>query len=718
VSSSPQVVDLVLTAFGPAGVWLAGATTFQTSEVGDHTFRVHLDQEVTPLLVRFERVAYGETAHAMALRVSADDVHVRIRSLIQNIGRRNAFERLASGVYVERDVYAGDTPIVLRWPAGGRAFCPAHVRLHGADDAIYALADSSGEADSSLELGFALQLPAGPLRVTLMPSPDEVYLQHTRIFVHVPVWSMGRQPYSAMSGLDLAARRTEALVAMAQYAASLFGQLARMALGAWDDVDVFVLLNAIEVVRERAHGSNRMLVGLLGMLYRWSDQARLSDEVRQALADAIVHYPYRADDILDHAAEVLAGQRFAEQAFGDGRTGAWHRDHAARLARNWMSVYGSMGSAAPGAPQAMADELVALTHLADLADDPRVYELAAVCSDKLLFTLALNSRQGVLGSAARSSPASVVKSGYLQPTAGISRLLWGTGIYNQHAAAVVSLACAPGYEPPPIIEAIAHDAPAALWSHERHAPPGTEPTEIDTYKTAEYILSSVRSFVPDSPGDSELAWRATLGPEAVVFANHPGSSSESDSRLPGYWAGNARRPRVGQWQDVLLAVHRVASDDVFGFTHAYFPCTTFDDYSLRHGWGFARVGDGYLALTNSRGVQLATEGRYALRELRAFGAHQTWLVQMGRAALDGDFLAFQTKVLAMPVIFGDDGVRCTTLRGDALSLTWTGPLLVNGAAQPEQRAQHFKNPYTSTDLASTEMEIRYGADYLRLDFSP
>ena len=218
------------------------------------------------------------------------------------------------------------------------------------------------------------------------------------------------------------------------------------------------------------------------------------------------------DRLLLHTAELLAGQRFPEHTFGDGRTGAWHRTHAERLALEWMAGYGSHGTADWGASDAIAHTLVALSHLADLADDTGVYELAAVCTDKLLFTLAVNSRQGVLGSAASSSLPSYVKSGYLQPTAGISRLLWGMGIYNHHVAGVLSLACATGYDAPPILEAIAQDAPAELWSRERHAAPGAEPCDIETYRTPEYILSSVRGLVPGAGGAAELMWRATLGP--------------------------------------------------------------------------------------------------------------------------------------------------------------------------------------------------------------
>jgi hypothetical protein len=108
--------------------------------------------------------------------------------------------------------------------------------LHGADDSIYALADAASEAGDALQLGSALQLPAGPMRVTLVPSPDEVYTQNMRIGHDVPLWSMGSQRFSAVPAGDLTTRRSEALLAVAQQAESPFAQVARMALGAWDEV--------------------------------------------------------------------------------------------------------------------------------------------------------------------------------------------------------------------------------------------------------------------------------------------------------------------------------------------------------------------------------------------------------------------------------------------------------------------------------------------------
>jgi hypothetical protein len=743
VADAARTVAVTLTASGPAGLWLDGTLVLRL-ERGSTTAQVQLRAGANRVLVRFDAVAAGETTHTAALRiesVEADDLRVQLPTLIENVGRRTAFEALTAGTFLERDVYQGGTSIALRWPTGERAFCPAHVRLHGADDAIYALADVAGEPGDTTELGYALQLPHGPMRVTLMPSPDEVYLHNTRITHDLPFLSLGRQRYAATpDDSDLAARRNEALLAVAEYGDSVYGQIARVALGAWDDVDASVIVRACERPDEA------VLLALVGMLHRFGTREEggaraagqggleapdaetghgLPTEVSQAVERAILSYDQwsapgpEASRIQRHAAELLAGHLFPDRTFVDGHDGTWHRANGERLALAWMTELAARGSAQPGAGHVIEQEAAALAYLADLAESPAVYELAAVCLDKLLFLLALHLRQGVLGAASPSTPASFVKSGLLQPTAPISRLLWGTGIYNHHLAGALGLALATSYESPAILAAIAHDSPAELWSREYHAPTGAEPASLVTYKTPEYVLSSLADLRPGEAGHREQIWRATFSPEAVVFVNQPGASSESDSRLPGYWAGNARLPRVGQWRDALIAMHRVDETDSLPWTHAYFPCATFDEYLLREGWAFARVGDGYLALRCSTGFTLTTEGRYAERELRASGSAPTWLVQMGRAALDGDLQAFQAQVLAAPYTHTSESVHWTTIRGDVLQIAWSGPFSVNGVSDASgvmAQQLHIDSAYARAELPCTSMDISLHDDLLRLDF--
>jgi hypothetical protein len=711
ITDTPRSATLTITSDATFGLWLDDAPTLQ-DQMGTAASHVELRAGVTRLTIRTQQIGRHATPHALTLHIEpADGTHVRLPTLIANTGRRNALETLTAGVYLEREVYAGDTPIILRWPDDDRAFCAVHVRLHDSQERIYALADKSGHPGDSVDLGHALQLPAGPMHVTLMPSADEVYLEDMRFARHIPFWSMGQRTHATRIPGERTTRRVEALVAIAAMAHTPLAQIAHMALGAWHDLDVTSL------VESQHQPTPDLLLAHVGALYRFGEDAAFPNDVRQAFETAVLAFAHWDKTLLSASAEVLAGQRWSEQTWADGRTGASHRAHAEALVLDWMQRFGRYGSACPSALE-LHDATAALCHLAELADAPQVYELAAVCLDKLLFMLALHLRHGVFGAAGLVCPPSLVKSGYRQPTAGISRLLWGSGIYNQYALGPLSLACATAYQAPPVLDAIAHDATPAMWSEERHAPPDAEATEIVAYRTPEYVLSSLRGAAAGRAGRSELTWRATLGPEALVFANQPGSSSETDARVPGYWAGNARVPHVVQWQDVVLAMHRLSPDDVFGFTHVYFPIATFDEYCSSDGWVFGRVGDGYVALANTIGMTLTREGRYAFRELRAFGLEQTWIVQMGRAAVDGTFADFQAAVCATRIDRSTAGVTYLGVHGQQLTVVWGVPLSVDGVPQRSSAAQHFANPYTSAELACETIEVRHGADYLRLDVSP
>ena len=71
--------------------------------------------------------------------------------------------------------------------------------------------------------------------------------------------------------------------------------------------------------------------------------------------------------------------------------------------------------------------------------------------------------------------------------------------------------------------------------------------------------------------------------------------SEDGSHRPNFWHGNYVLPRVAQWKDVLVAIHKLPEDDWMGFTHAYFPVYAFDEYALRERrerpqWAFAQKG--------------------------------------------------------------------------------------------------------------------------------
>jgi len=342
--------------------------------------------------------------------------------------------------------------------------------------------------------------------------------------------------------------------------------------------------------------------------------------------------------------------------------------------------------------------------------------MAAVVMDKLFATIAINSYRGVFGSTHGRTSATAVKGGLLEPTSGITRLMWGMGIFNHHIAGPVSLACMQKYEFPSIISDIALFQPEEMWSREQHTVNISRVVNKVAHKTPEGMLCSAQDYYPGLRGSQEHIWQATLGHTATVFVTHPACTSENDSRHPNYWVGNAVLPRVAQWKDALIAIYELPKDDWMGFTHAYFPTYAFDEYAVHYGWAFARKGDGYLAITASQGISLIKSGSYALRELRSYGRHIIWLCHMGRAALDGDFASFQNKILALDLEYSDSSILVSTLRGEALSFGWQGPFLRNDHEQPLSGFDHYENPFVVSEFPSHRLEIRYGESALRLEF--
>jgi hypothetical protein len=254
------------------------------------------------------------------------------------------------------------------------------------------------------------------------------------------------------------------------------------------------------------------------------------------------------------------------------------------------------------------------------------------------------------------------------------------------------------------------------------------------------MLCSAQDLAPGKAGVQQHVWQATLSHDAVVFVTHPPCLAEDGSHRPNAWHGNVILPRVAQWRNVLVAIHtiphggdwfyrdrpdlhvdpghpRAAIDPTWiGFTHAYFPVAAFDEHVLRDGWAFARVGEGYLALTAANGLTLVRSGANALRELRSPGWPNIWMCVMGRAALDGDFGSFQERVIAGDTVFTGDSMRTTTPGGEQLSFGWDAALLVDGVEQPLAGFKHYDSPICSCELGADSMDIAGYDTVLRLDF--
>ena len=742
---------LTLTTNGPADLWLNGQHCHRQEHFShqiprSETFEAPLAQGVNEILIRFEEVAARECPYAMALRLTGqhgedlgEACSVQLPTTLQPLDRRKALEQVLASAYTRQDVFHTEQTVKVYWPEDLAEKASVTVRVQSLAKRIYSESNRKGAAGQEASLGQAVYFPDGEYRAVVMPRPREYYEGGMRISHEIPL-RITRQRYSSAPYGTYAARRVEALQEAVPYSgSSIFAEIAKMALGWWKQLDRQVILKAIERINSRADCSDFYLAGLLGMLYRFGENMQFPAELSQPLEDCILSFKYWNDEpggdamcfttenhsILFHTCEVLAGQLYPERVFSNnGQTGSWHRQMGEQRALAWLRKRAASGFVEWDSNCYFEEDVLALTHLADLAESQPVWEMASVVLDKLFFTMAVNSYKGVFGSTHGRTYTPFIKGGRFEATAGLSRLAWGMGVFNDRIMGSVSLACSE-YEVPLLIGQIAADQPEEMWNREQHTGAaedfllsGSRGTGVNkvTYKTPDYMLCSAQDWHPGEPGYQQHIWQATLGPDAVVFVTHPACVSEEGSHRPNYWHGNVVLPRAAQWKDVLAAVYRLPEDDWMGFTHAYFPVDAFDEWRLADGWAFARKGDGYLAIRAALGMQLTQSGGQAYRELVSEGLHNVWLVQMGRAALDGTFQEFAQKVAALPLAFTDLGVRFTTLRGQELVFGWEGPLLIDGAEQPLSGFKHYDNPYCQADLPSRQMDICLGENVMRLTF--
>lgn len=752
IAPTAQSLAMTLTTNGPADVWING----QHAHRHEHhalqrpqsvDFTAALQTGENDVLVRFEVVGARACPFLMALQLdpaAANGCYSALPTTRLPLLRRQKLAQLFDQAYITQSVYHRNEELLLHWPAEMKLVDKLTVRLQARTGRIYGETQPDIQGGTTVNLGPVYQLPDGDYDIVLMPPVEEYYLGQMKIEQRIPLRVINSKHIETSSGLPTGItpeRRYEILAHAAKNTRNLYAEIARITLGDWQYLHQDVIYHALERINQRGDCADFDMVGLLGLLIRHGDDPNFPPELYAAISKSILNFKYWRDEpgddamcywtenhqILFHTSQVLAGHLFPDANFTNtNQSGNWHRARGEQRALSWLQKRATGGFQEWDSNCYFNENVLALAHLADLAANETVAEMAAVILDKLFFTMALNSFNGVFGSTHGRSYTGLILGGRGERTSAISRLLWGQGTLNSSITGAVGLACAQSYELPPIIAAVATDRQQALWNRERHAGQreawcdlDDNPWEVNkvTYKTADYMLCSAQDYRPGEAGVQQHIWQATLGPDAVVFVNHPVTVHDENDLRPNFWSGNGVLPRVAQWQDTLIGVYNLPDDDWMGWTHAYFPRAAFDEFVLHEGWAFGRKGDGYIALTAANGLDAQDRGPWTDREIRSYGHHNVWLCQMGRCAEDGDFAQFIAAVTASQPNFDDLAVRLTNIRGTELAFAWEGPLRVDSSVQPITGFRHYDSLYCHADLSATEMVIRYQEYTMRLDFA-
>ena len=419
----------ILTTNGPADVWLDGAHVHRQEHFHHQlpkrvAFELTLQPGPNKLLVRFEQVAARECPYAMALQIvgaaPADSLSVRLPTTISPVKRRQLLERAFIGAQIRQDVFRHDDEVTVHWPDDFRGSVGLTIRVQSPADDIYSEGQKTAGAGVQAIMGTAYQFPDGPYDLFLMPTPQEYYEGTMRIERKIRCWITGivfpRPPTvtlrsAATKRCSMPPTQCERLLRDRQDGAR---RMARRECQSG-------------AVHHRRHQSPRRLQRFLpgrpaGDALSLPRRSCIPGELRQPLQECILGFKYWNDEpgsdamcyttenhsILFHTCEVLAGQLYPDQIFtNNGETGQWHREKGERRALDWLRDRAANGFKEWDSNCYFEEDTLALSHLANLAEDDEVAEMATVVLDKLLFTMAVNSSGACL---ARRTAARIRRS--------------------------------------------------------------------------------------------------------------------------------------------------------------------------------------------------------------------------------------------------------------------------------------------------------------------
>ena len=263
--------------------------------------------------------------------------------------------------------------------------------------------------------------------------------------------------------------------------------------------------------------------------------------------------------------------------------------------------------------------------------------------------------------------------------------------------------------------------PFAMHRLEQDVCRGTrEQVNLYTYRTPDYMLSCAQDYRKEFGGDQQHIWQATLGPNAVCFTTHPPRPSGAP---PNYWSGSGCLPRAAQIKNVLIAIYRISKmpallvHNELSYTHAWLPCDQFDELVEEDGWIFARLGDGYLALFSQHPYTWQEHpGENQHREVIVPGNQNTWVCEMGRKAVDGDFAAFRQRIVEAPLLFAADRVSYQSPSLGQIEFSWKGPLLLEGQGVPLADYPRYGGPTVQADFPSEIIAVKAGSRTLTLNW--
>jgi hypothetical protein len=548
-------------------------------------------------------------------------------------------------------------------------------------------------------------------------------------------------PVPAPAGYDQLEKRKR--VVLEHYAASREGrsgrgiwtQVARYALGRYDEVDEADIRETCQFIAARKDCADFVIQGLLRLMYWERETCRLSPEINALMKDTVLGFKYWVDEpgdtvmymgsenhrLLFHVAEWMAGQLFPTEEFTNSRQrGLYHATKGRMYITEWLRQRGRFGFDEWHSNSYYPISIAPIVNVYDFAihEDYKLRQMAGNVLDYAFYNQAADSLHGVFGTTHGRSYGIYVKYPDFEGTSPTCWLLYGTGSLVKGTSGMAPVTIATSrYRLPKILSDIANDDKAVVESKVRQGVlRGTaRHANFCVYRTPDYMISGLQDHRKGEYESSTHVAQVTLQNKVVIFWSCPHTSGEGSGLRPDYWSGHTTLPRVIQHRNVLSLTWRLSK--FAWMTHCFFEQERFDEVRFDGNWAFARVRDGYVGIHSLNGMHVAKHGQYAGRELVCDADENTWLVECGREADWGSFDAFVSALTQARIVENEGAITYESPSVGTFVTGWDVAPTANG--QPIQLRGYplVDSPWAYAEFGSGELTVRYGDETYEIWFN-
>lgn len=409
--------------------------------------------------------------------------------------------------------------------------------------------------------------------------------------------------------------------------------LARLAAtGECDAYTKALILDGLKIINERGDCADFRTAPLLIIVMRYA--ALLDSETLMAIQQAFLGFRYWIDEpgndtmwyfsenhaLLFHLTQYLAGGLYPDELFtASQRTGAEQKELGRQRLVQWFEEFEKYGFSEWNSTTYIPVDLIGFFTLYLL--DDHFYPQVKKALDFSFEIIASHLLNDVFGSTYGRVYEKELKGFKCGEMASIIKMAWNKGYFNHHNRVLVPFALSDyAALPLPFSE---QDGQGVEYRYCQG-----RKAKINSFKTQDYLLSTVEHFAPFEHGHQQHTFNLLIGAEQVpMWINHPGEFVLSGENRPSYWAGNGILPDIYQHRNLALIQYELKGSEI-DFTHVYLPVGSYQE-RLTFDKGFAVVfSETIVMFYTDAPYEFMSEGATEGREVKIYGQQQRILVKV------------------------------------------------------------------------------------------